>query len=47
MSNDLLEFLLKIQIAVSDDLYSYVYFDKQTGKIEKITRNPSHARAFG
>ena len=39
MSNDLLEFLLKIQIAVSDDIYSYVYFDKQTGKIEKISSN--------
>jgi hypothetical protein len=38
MSDDLISFLSEIQISIVEDLYSYVYFDKNTGKIEKISR---------
>jgi hypothetical protein len=36
MNNDLLDFIKKINQQISEEHYSYVYFDNSSGKIEKI-----------
>jgi hypothetical protein len=37
MSNELINFLSTLKITLNEEIYSFVYFDKITGKIEKIS----------
>jgi hypothetical protein len=46
MSDNLIDFLSKVKVETSNNLYSFLYFDKQTGKIEKITNKQSNDQKY-
>jgi hypothetical protein len=46
MSNDLISFLSNVEILLSEEEYSYVYFDSITGKIEKISSKKENDKKF-